>query len=96
MIRLHFHVPSILMTIWCILPGIFLTLPFGRLADEWGRKPVMILGLGGQVSAYLWVLLVCEYATTSRLITANSSSAQTISMKFFRSKQSGHQPCFWR
>ena len=59
-IHLPLYGSSSLILPWCTFTGIFLTLPFGRLADKWGRKPVMILGLGGQISAYLWVLVVCE------------------------------------
>lgn len=40
--------------------GIFLTIPFGRFADKYGRKPILFLGLLGQILSYLWVLLVCK------------------------------------
>ncbi|KAK3196983.1 hypothetical protein GRF29_1536g187778 [Pseudopithomyces chartarum] len=48
---------SLLMTI----PGLLLTLPYGRLADRIGRKPVMLLGMTGQVLNYFWVLFICYF-----------------------------------
>lgn len=48
---------SLLMTI----PGLLLTLPYGRLADRIGRKPVMLLGMTGQVLNYFWVLFICRH-----------------------------------
>lgn len=49
-----------LIKVCFLLSGLVLTVPFGWLADKWGRKPVLVLGLLGQVLAYLWVLIVCE------------------------------------
>ncbi|KAI1119891.1 major facilitator superfamily domain-containing protein [Nemania abortiva] len=45
---------------WCdTLPGALLSLHYGRLADRWGRKPILILGIAGVLLAYFWVLLTC-------------------------------------
>ncbi|KAG8415735.1 hypothetical protein J3459_011837 [Metarhizium acridum] len=43
------------------IPGLLLTLPFGRLADRWGRKPVLMLCIAGQILAYVWLLIVCYF-----------------------------------
>ncbi|GAM86191.1 hypothetical protein ANO11243_042030 [Dothideomycetidae sp. 11243] len=43
------------------IPGLVLVLPYGYLADRIGRKPVLFLGLLGQVSGYLWTLFVCYF-----------------------------------
>ncbi|KFG80065.1 MFS transporter [Metarhizium anisopliae] len=43
------------------IPGLLLTLPFGRLADRWGRKPVLMLCIAGQALAYVWLLIVCYF-----------------------------------
>ncbi|KAK7398603.1 hypothetical protein QQX98_012012 [Neonectria punicea] len=53
-------VKSLLMTV----PGLILTIPYGRLADRIGRKPVAFLGMLGQVTAYFWVILVCYFHQT--------------------------------
>ncbi|KAI0109611.1 major facilitator superfamily domain-containing protein [Nemania sp. FL0031] len=57
---------SLLMTV----PGLLLTIPYGRLADRIGRKPVAFLGMVGQVLAYFWVVLVCYFheAFPTRLV----------------------------
>jgi MFS family permease len=41
-----------------VLPGIFLSLPYGVLSDHWGRKPVIYLGIVGLLLGELWVRLV--------------------------------------
>ncbi|KAI1121237.1 major facilitator superfamily domain-containing protein [Nemania abortiva] len=59
-------VKSLLMTV----PGLLLTIPYGRLADRIGRKPVAFLGMTGQVLVYFWVVLVCYFheAFPTRLV----------------------------
>ena len=57
-----FNISQTEITKLCRSPsGLLLTVPFGRLADRWGRRPVLVLGLLGPVLAYFWVLLVCGY-----------------------------------
>ncbi|RAK73277.1 putative MFS multidrug transporter [Aspergillus fijiensis CBS 313.89] len=46
-----------------VLPGILLSVPYGVLADRWGRKPVLLLGLLGTLLGELWVRIVCLYST---------------------------------
>jgi len=46
------------------IPGILLTIPYGRLSDRHGRKPVLFLGILGQTLAYFWTLLVCYFHQT--------------------------------
>lgn len=41
--------------------GLLLTIPFGRLADKFGRKPLLLFGITGELLSYLWMILVCEY-----------------------------------
>lgn len=50
--------------------GLILSIPYGRLADKIGRKPVAFLGMLGQVFAYFWVVLVCyfHHAFPTRLV----------------------------
>lgn len=43
------------------IPGILLTIPYGRLSDRHGRKPVLFLGILGQSLAYFWTLFICYF-----------------------------------
>ncbi|KAJ5167488.1 uncharacterized protein N7482_006269 [Penicillium canariense] len=45
-----------------VLPGILLSLPYGVLADHWGRKPVVYLGMAGMLLGEVWVRLVALWA----------------------------------
>ncbi|GAD97260.1 hypothetical protein PVAR5_5933 [Paecilomyces variotii No. 5] len=44
-----------------VLPGILLSVPYGVLADHWGRKPVLLLGILGLLLGEIWVRIVCLY-----------------------------------
>ena len=41
-----------------VLPSILLSLPYGVLADHWGRKPVIYVGIVGMLLGELWIRLV--------------------------------------
>ncbi|KAJ5131395.1 uncharacterized protein N7515_007434, partial [Penicillium bovifimosum] len=42
-----------------VLPGMALSLPYGVLADSWGRRPVLYLSMLGIVLGEIWVKIVC-------------------------------------
>ena len=44
-------------------PGILLAVPYGVLADRWGRKPVILLGIVGTVLGEIWLRVVCEFGS---------------------------------
>ncbi|KAJ9244771.1 hypothetical protein DTO169E5_1592 [Paecilomyces variotii] len=44
-----------------VLPGILFSVPYGVLADRWGRKPVLLLGILGTLLGESWVRVVCLY-----------------------------------
>ena len=43
------------------IPGIFLALPYGILADKYGRKWIFVLALVGLQLDSLWVLFICTH-----------------------------------
>lgn len=43
------------------IPGILFTIPYGHLSDRIGRKPVMLLGLVGQLASFFWTLFICYF-----------------------------------
>ncbi|KAF1999027.1 MFS general substrate transporter [Amniculicola lignicola CBS 123094] len=45
------------------IPGILLAIPFGTLADKYGRKWIFALGLFGLQCQSAWVLFICWYRT---------------------------------
>ena len=45
-----------------IVLGVVLIIPYGVLADRWGRKPVLLLGLLGYCLGEVWVRVVCMHA----------------------------------
>ncbi|KAK0649748.1 major facilitator superfamily domain-containing protein [Cercophora newfieldiana] len=47
-----------------LIPGILLTIPYGRLSDRHGRKPILFLGILGQVLSYFWMLFICYFHQT--------------------------------
>ncbi|KAJ5581546.1 hypothetical protein N7535_000166 [Penicillium sp. DV-2018c] len=42
-----------------VLPGMALSLPYGLLADSWGRRPVLYLSMLGIMLGEIWVKIVC-------------------------------------
>lgn len=49
------------------LPGLFLTVPYGILADKIGRKPVLVLSLFGLIIGLAWQYLVAFLAQRDRM-----------------------------
>ncbi|PYI07462.1 MFS general substrate transporter [Aspergillus sclerotiicarbonarius CBS 121057] len=43
------------------LPGLLLAIPYGLLAQRYGRKLVATLGLSGEIIANLWIWFACHY-----------------------------------
>ncbi|PYH97882.1 MFS general substrate transporter, partial [Aspergillus ellipticus CBS 707.79] len=41
------------------IPGLLLALPYGILADNYGRRKIMTLSFVGQLAGLSWVLIVC-------------------------------------
>jgi hypothetical protein len=41
------------------LPGLILAMPYGVLADQIGRKRILVLSMLGQVLGGCWVLFIC-------------------------------------
>ncbi|KAL1638481.1 hypothetical protein SLS56_000290 [Neofusicoccum ribis] len=54
-----------LMSLFKAIPGLLCTVLFGQLADIWGRKPVLLLGMSGQILSYLWEIMICKDSSTS-------------------------------
>ncbi|KAF7183284.1 hypothetical protein CNMCM7691_003197 [Aspergillus felis] len=48
------------------IPGIFLALPYGIMADKCGRKPVFMLSFLGVLLSDTWVKIVCEFTSPPR------------------------------
>ncbi|KAB2571672.1 Solute carrier family 46 member 3, partial [Lasiodiplodia theobromae] len=63
-----------LKSLFAAIPGLFCTVLFGRLADLWGRKPILLLGMTGQILTYLWVILICYFHEVfpTRLVWASA------------------------
>jgi hypothetical protein len=45
------------------IPGILLAVPFGTLADKWGRKWILFANLMGLQLGTAWILLICTSST---------------------------------
>ncbi|KAL8744132.1 MAG: hypothetical protein Q9190_003592 [Brigantiaea leucoxantha] len=43
------------------LPGLFLAIPYGMLADRFGRKPFLLLGTVSLFFRFLWIAIVCAF-----------------------------------
>ncbi|KAF2492574.1 MFS general substrate transporter [Lophium mytilinum] len=41
------------------IPGILLAVPYGALADKYGRKWILVLGFLGLELSVLWIMLIC-------------------------------------
>ncbi|RAK99824.1 MFS general substrate transporter [Aspergillus ibericus CBS 121593] len=61
------------------LPGLLLAIPYGLLAQRYGRKLVATLGLTGGIIANLWIWVACHYLQRfSSLAIAVSASIRLI------------------
>jgi MFS family permease len=45
-----------------MMPGLFLTVPYGALADKYGTRRVMVLSLAGVLLTEVWSDLVCMFS----------------------------------
>lgn len=43
------------------IPGLVMAMYYGAMADEKGRKPVLMLSLVGQALGAAWILLICMF-----------------------------------
>jgi MFS family permease len=56
-----------------IIIALLVSIPFGRLADRQGRKPVFMLSLTGNAIALTWVLIVCKWEINYSLANFHGS-----------------------
>lgn len=56
------------------IPGLLLAIPFGALADKWGRKWIFVASLVGLQLNAAWVLLICYFRTLPLQLTWFSSA----------------------
>ncbi|KAF2439771.1 hypothetical protein P171DRAFT_476218 [Karstenula rhodostoma CBS 690.94] len=56
------------------IPGLLLAIPFGALADKWGRKWIFVASLVGVQLNSAWVLLICYFRTLPLQLTWFSSA----------------------
>lgn len=56
------------------IPGILLAVPFGTLADKYGRKWIFTTALGGLQLSSAWILLICYFRTLPLQLTWFSSA----------------------
>ncbi|XWW94538.1 hypothetical protein V2A60_002481 [Cordyceps javanica] len=52
---------------FALIPSILFSVPFGMLADKYGRQPIMLLALIGVVLSILGVNIICLYPDTFSL-----------------------------
>ena len=50
------------MSFWSHLPGLFLAVPFGMLADKYGRKWLFVMNIVAMQGRSTWSYVVCEYS----------------------------------
>ncbi|KAF1968015.1 MFS transporter-like protein [Bimuria novae-zelandiae CBS 107.79] len=56
------------------IPGLILAIPFGALADKWGRKWIFVAALGGLQLNSAWILLICYFRSLPLQMTWFSSA----------------------
>lgn len=56
------------------IPGLVLAIPFGALADKWGRKWIFVASLVGLQLNSAWILLICYFRSLPLQMTWFSSA----------------------
>lgn len=56
------------------IPGLLLAIPFGALADKWGRKWIFVASLVGLQLNAAWILLICYFRSLPLQMTWFSSA----------------------
>ncbi|KAF8537766.1 major facilitator superfamily domain-containing protein [Trichophaea hybrida] len=54
-------------TLFSNIPGVLLAIPYGVLADRYGRKIILVLALLGLTLSFSWILFVCWFALPIKL-----------------------------
>ncbi|KAF2787700.1 MFS general substrate transporter [Melanomma pulvis-pyrius CBS 109.77] len=60
------------------IPGILLAVPFGTLADKWGRKWIFVASAMGLQLGTAWILMICYFRTLPLQLTWFSSAFYVI------------------
>ncbi|KAL1596410.1 hypothetical protein SLS60_009056 [Paraconiothyrium brasiliense] len=56
------------------IPGLLLAIPFGALADKWGRKWIFVASLVGLQLNSAWILFICYFRSLPLQLTWFSSA----------------------
>lgn len=60
-----------------LIPTVLLSVPFGLMADTWGRKPTLFFSLLGMILGLLWQITVCT-CSWSQCARLNTNEGQCI------------------
>ncbi|KAH0603176.1 uncharacterized protein H6S33_008180 [Morchella sextelata] len=61
-----------MQTLFSNIPGVVLAIPFGVMADRYGRRPMLMLTLLGLSLSSAWVLLICWFSLPIKLTWLSS------------------------
>ncbi|KAH8150986.1 uncharacterized protein LAJ45_05169 [Morchella importuna] len=61
-----------MQTLFSNIPGVVLAIPFGVMADRYGRRPMLMLTLLGLSLSSAWVLLICWFTLPIKLTWLSS------------------------
>lgn len=66
------------------LPGILSALPYGYLADQYGRKRGLYLALAGSALAQLSCIIICKFmpANQAQAVTVSATVEETLDILF--------------